>query len=223
MSDQVLSQEEMDALLSAMDKGEVDLAPEIKGEPVIEEYSLASQRKMLGSQFHALEEVYDRFATLLDQFLSSTIQKPVEIEFVSAEMAKYGEYISGFSNPTSLNIFTMEPLIGSAMMVIDPKLVFSLIDCMFGGEGKPLDHIREFTLIEQRMMKKFTEDVLKKLEAAWSVVHRVKISLKKVETKPEFAHPVNPNEQMIIIVFAIVLLGLGAYYIYLRSFELKNK
>ena len=203
MSDQVLSQEEINALLSAMNKGEVDLAPEGKGDAVIEEYRLASQNKIPDSQFDALEQVHDRFAELLDQLLSSTVQGPLEVESESLGAVKYGEYISGFSNPTSLSIFSMEPLIGSAMMVIEPKLVFSLIDCMFGGEGKPLEQIREFTLIEQRMIKKFSENVLEKLEEAWSKIHNVNISLKKTETKPEFAHPVNPDEQMMIKEFRI--------------------
>ncbi len=73
---------------------------------------------------------------------------------------KYSECIGAFSNPTSFTIFSMDPLIGSAMLAIEPALVYSLIDCMFGGDGKPTQRMREFTLIEQRMMRKFALEVL---------------------------------------------------------------
>ena len=203
MAEQILSQEEIDALLTAMDRGEVDVEQDIKKEKVVEPCNLTSPNSMLGSQFYALEEVYDKFATLLNQSLSSTLQRPIEVEFVSTEMVKYGEFISAFSTPTSLNIFSMEPLIGSALMAMEAKLVFSLIDCMLGGDGKPTAQVRDFTLIEQRMIKKVAEELLQIYQEAWAVVHTVNITLRKTETKPEFVHLATPNDLMIIMVFAI--------------------
>ena len=203
MADQILSQEEIDALLSAMDKGEVELNPSAKGESVVEEYSLTSQSALLRSQFYALEEVYDKFATLLGAHLANTLQQKVKVELVSTEMVKYGEFISGFSNPTGLTIFTMDPLIGSALMAIEAKLVFSFIDCMFGGKGMPLNWMREFTLIEQRMIHKLAGEVLKKFEKAWSALMDIGIELRKTETKPEYAHLANPNDLMLVNVFGI--------------------
>lgn len=203
MADQILSQEEIDALLSAMDRGEVDLKQIKKAPRVIEPYSLTSQNAVPHNQFNALEEVYDTFATLLEDYLSSSLNTPLEVEFVSVEMVQYGEFISAFANPTGLMIFTMEPLMGSALMAIEADLSFGLIDCMLGGSGKPLATLREFTFIEQRMIEKFAGQTLEKLEKAWAKVYPVKISLKRTETKPEFVHMVNPNELMIIIVFSL--------------------
>ena len=205
MSDQILSQEEIDALLSAMNKGDVDVNEGKKGsvEAEVKPYNLTSQNRMLRDQFNALEEVYDKFCTLMDSSLTTSLQQPVEVEFVSTEMIKYGEFISAFTNPTAFGIFNMEPLIGSAMLAIEPKLVFSLIDCMFGGNGKPTDEIKEFTIIEQRMIKRIVNETLKKLEEAWKVVYSLKFSLKKIESKPEFVHLANPNELMLIILFSI--------------------
>ena len=203
MSDQILSQEEIDALLSAMDRGDVDLEEEPKGEAEAIPYNLTSQNIMLRDQFHALEEVYDKFANLLDTTLSGLLQRSIEVEFVSTEMVKYQECISAFSSPTSLNIFTMDPLIGNALLAIEPQLVFSLIDCMFGGDGKPMGRVREFTLIEQRLMRKFALEVLNRWGEAWKVVQAVNIALKKSETKPEFVHLVSPNDLMVVIIFAI--------------------
>ncbi|MBT8356735.1 MAG: flagellar motor switch protein FliM [Deltaproteobacteria bacterium] len=205
MADQILSQEEIDALLNAMDKGEVDVNEKKKGsvEAAVKPYNLTSQNRMLRDQFDALEEVYDKFCTSMDTSLTTNLQQAVEVEFVSTEMIKYGEFISAFTNPTGFGIFNMEPLIGSALLAMEPKLLFSLIDCMFGGNGKPTDEIKEFTVIEQRMIKRIVVDTLNKMEEAWKVVYPLKFSLKKIESKPEFVHLVNPNELMLIILFSI--------------------
>jgi len=203
MSDQILTQEEIDALLSAMDKGEVDLEEEVKQEAEVLAYNLTSQNIMLRDQFHALEEVYDKLARLQSTSFSSSLQRSIEVEFVSTEMVKYTECINAFSNPTSFTIFAMEPLIGSAMLAVEPRLVYSLIDCMFGGDGKPTERMREFTLIEQRMMRKFALEVLASLQKAWTIVGSIKVVLRKTEIKPDFVHLASPNDLMVVIVFSV--------------------
>ncbi len=155
MADQILSQEEIDALLTAMDSGEIDVAEEKKD--VVAEicsYDLTTQNIMQHGQFDALEEVYDKFVNLFQGSLSNLFQRTITVKAISRETVKFGEFIKAFSNPTGFVIFSMEPLIGSALMAFEPKLVFSLIDCMFGGDGKPMEKIREFTLIERRMLQR---------------------------------------------------------------------
>jgi flagellar motor switch protein FliM len=204
MADQILSQEEIDALLSAMGSGEVDIAEEkadIKS--LAKPYDLTSQSIMLRDQFDALDEVYDKFVSLMINDLTSTLQRSIEVKIISKEVVKFGEFLKAFSNPTGFNIYSMEPMIGSALIAIEPNLVFSLIDCMFGGDGKPLQKIREFTQIESRMLRRFSLDILKNIEKAWEAVYRIKIKLKKTETKPEFVNLVNPSDLLIIIVFSI--------------------
>ena len=203
MSDQILTQEEIDALLSAMDSGEVDLEDEAKSEAEVVAYNLTSQNIMLRDQFYALEEVYDKFATMFEASLSALLQRSMEVEFVSTEMVKYQECISAFSSPTSFTLFTMEPLIGSGMLAIEPRLVYSLIDCMFGGDGRPTERMREFTLIEQRMIRKFALEVLANLQQAWKTIDPINIAIKRTEIKPEFVHLASPNDLMVVIVFAV--------------------
>ena len=203
MSDQILTQEEIDALLSAMDSGEVDLEEEAKSETEVVAYNLTSQNIMLRDHFYALEEVYDKFATLFEAHLSSVLQRSMEVEFVSTEMVKYQECISAFSSPTSFTVFTMDPLIGSAMLAIEPRLVYSLIDCMFGGDGKPTERMREFTLIEQRMVRRFASEVLTNLQQAWKTIDPISIAIKRAEIKPEFVHLASPNDLMVVIIFAV--------------------
>ncbi len=203
MSDQILTQEEIDALLSAMDSGEVDLEEEAKSEAEVVAYNLTSQNIMLRDQFYALEEVYDKFATLFEAHLSSVLQRSMEVEFVSTEIVKYQECISAFSSPTSFTVFNMSPLIGSAMLAIEPRLVYSLIDCMFGGDGKPTERMREFTIIELRMIRKFATEVLTNLQQAWKTIDPIRIAIKRAEIKPEFVHLASPSDLMVLIVFAV--------------------
>jgi flagellar motor switch protein FliM len=204
MADQILSQEEIDALLSAMDSGEIDVAEE-KQETTVEvrPYDLTTQNIMQRGQFDALEEVYDKFVNLLQGSLSSLFQRTLSVKIISRETVKFGEFIKAFSNPTGFVIFGMEPLIGSSLMAFEPNLVFSLIDCMFGGDGKPMEKIREFTMIERRMLQRMAAVVLKDLETAWDAAYSVRLALRKIETKPEFVYLVNPSDQLIIVVFAI--------------------
>ena len=203
MPNQILTQEEIDALLSAMERGDVDLDQEGKKDIDAAPYNLASQNILLRDHFSALEEVYDKFAGILRDMLSSALQRPMAVEFVSSEMIKYQEFITAFSSPTSCNVFRMEPLIGNALLCIESNLVFSLIDCMFGGDGKPSTQAREFTQIEQRMIKKFALDISTAFEHSWSTIYPVKIGLRKTETKPAFVQLVPPADIMVVIVFSI--------------------
>ena len=203
MADKILSQEEIDALLSAMDKGEVDLDVNDDIPVDVKSYDLTSKSLMLHGQFDALEEINDKFIGLMNKSISDSLLKNVEIDMVSTEIVRFSEFIKQFSTPTSFNKFTMEPLFGHGLVSIEPELVFSLIDAMFGGDGKPLDEIRDFTLIEQRMMLRFVNDMLKNLETAWHIAYPVKVNLKKVETKPEFVNIVNPNDSLIVQIFSI--------------------
>jgi flagellar motor switch protein FliM len=150
-----------------------------------------------------LEEVYDKFARMVRDELASALQLSLAIEFVSSELVKYQEFITAFTSPTSFNVFGMEPLMGNALLCFESGLVFSLIDCLFGGDGKPSTKVREFTQIEQRMIKKVASDLLARFEKSWSTVYPINTVLKKTETKPEFVQLVPPNDAMMIVVFAV--------------------
>ena len=205
MAEQILSQEEIDALLNAMDSGEVDIEEEPQA-PVKAEarsYDLTSQSLTLRDQFDALDEVYDKFVNLLNVNLAGILQRPIEVKQVSKEIVKFGEFLHAFSNPTGFSIYSMEPFIGSALLAVEPQLGFALIDCMFGGLGRPLSKIREFTQIEQRMLTRFYHDVLAELERAWQVAYNIKVVQRRTETKPEFVNLVGPGDLVLIFVFSI--------------------
>ncbi|HEN20413.1 MAG TPA: flagellar motor switch protein FliM, partial [Desulfobacteraceae bacterium] len=119
MPDQILSQEEIDALLGAMAEGEVDVEAEKADVAEAKPYDLTSQSIMLREQFFALEEVNDKLAGSLHNSLSSSLQAPIDVNFVSMEMIKFSDFLRAFASPTSYNIFAMEPLIGSSLLVIE--------------------------------------------------------------------------------------------------------
>ncbi|MBI5062667.1 MAG: flagellar motor switch protein FliM [Desulfatitalea sp.] len=177
--------------------------PQPKAKAEARAYDLTSQSLTLRDQFDALDDVYDKFVNLLNVGLSSALQRAIEIKQVSKEIVKFGEFLHAFSNPTGFSIFTMDPLIGSALLAVEPNLCFALIDSMFGGVGRPLAKVREFTQIEQRMLSKFYNDVLAELEKAWHVAYPIKVVQKKTETKPEFVNLVSPADLVLIFVFSV--------------------
>ncbi len=203
MSEKVLSQDEIDALFSAMSEGQIDTEPEESVQDEISPYDLASRKVKLLEQFDVLEEVHDKFAGLLRSTLSSRLRVGVEADFISTEMIKFGEFIKNFSKPTNFNIFNMDPLTGSALLVIADQLVFSLIDCVFGGSGKPVTRSRDFTMIEQRIMRRISMEILKSLEKSWEIVHSVRVLLTKTESNPDFIHLFAPNDLVMVVGFSV--------------------
>lgn len=211
MAQQILSQEEVDALLSSVASGAVEFAPpdEVETKEAMADlpvYDLTAQNIMMREQFDVLDEVHDRFANSLRNYMGSTLGVSVEIELASTEMVKFGEFMEGLSGQTSFHTFRMEPLVGSALLAIEGSLVFFLIDRMFGGTGKgSIKQERDLTLLEQRVMRKFADNVLKDLEKAWKLVHPIKISIGKSETKQQFVRLVSPSDLVIIVMTAVSL------------------
>jgi len=211
MAQQILSQEEVDALLSSMASGEVELehpdgVEEKEAVADLPVYDLTVQNIMMREQFDVLDEVHDRFANSLRNYMASTLGVSAEIELASTEMVKFGEFMEGLSGQTSFHTFRMDPLVGSALFAIEGKLVFFLIDCMFGGTGKGrIKQEREFTVLEQRVMRKFAGDVLKDLEKAWELVHPIGISIGKSETKQQFVRLVSPSDLVIVVMTSVTL------------------
>ncbi len=211
MGQQILSQEEVDALLTSVTSGEVELeSPEeletkdAKADLPI--YDLTAQNIMMREQFDVLDEVHDRFSNALRNYMGSTLGVSVDIELASTEMVKFGEFMEGLSGQTSFHTFRMDPLVGSALLAIEGSLVFFLIDRMFGGTGTGgMEQERDFTMLEQRVMRKFAEEVLRDLEKAWALVLPMEISIGKSETRQQFVRLVAPSDLVIIVMTAVTL------------------
>ncbi len=210
MTEQTLSQEEVDALLRGITDGEIE--KEVAGggdepEGEITKYDFTNQEKVMRGRMPALDMIHERFARFSQSYLESLLGRIIQVDINSTEMMKYGKFINSLPVPTSLSIFSMNPLQGSAVMVIESRIVFTAIDILFGGDGKKKVKIegREFTSIEQRIIKKMAVALLKDLEKAWSSLYRISAKLIKTEINPQFAGIVPLSVTVLVSSFEVEL------------------
>jgi flagellar motor switch protein FliM len=131
----------------------------------------------------------------------------VNVSAMSTDMLKFGEFMKTLPVPTSMHIFKMDPLRGSALFVFDPKIIFTLVDLLFGGSGTVPYKIegREFTPIENNLIKKIVVSALSDLETAWKVLLAIKITYLRSEINPQFAQIVPPTDVVIVINYELEL------------------
>ena len=204
--DKVLSQEEIDALLRGMSDGKVGTASEEKDTSEIISYDFANPDRIHRGRMPTLEVINDIFSKLFRNNLSLSLRKGVEMGSKGVQMLKFGEFIRALPVPSSLHVFRMEPLRGHAMLVLDPKLIFTLIDIFLGGSGKTtVQFEREFTAIESKLIMKVVHMALADLEKAWNSIHPVSVRLVRSEMNPQLASIVPANDLVMIISFGLEL------------------
>ncbi len=187
----VLSQSEVDALLKGISGGEFEVEQQEGGGGGDEEiipYDLTSQDRIIRGRMPTLEIIHDRFVRLFRLTLSTALRKVVDISVRSTELIKFGEFLKTLPVPSSLNLFRMSPLRGNAIMVLETRLVFTLIDLFFGGTGEleVKAEGRDFSAIEQRMIKRVVISALEDLQQSWRPVFPVQITFSRSEVNPQF-------------------------------------
>jgi flagellar motor switch protein FliM len=208
----VLSQEEIDALLHGVDGGDVETeADESLNDGVARAFDFNSQDRIVRGRLPTLEMINERFARNLRVSLFNMLRRQAEIAVGGVQMLKFAEYVHSLYVPTSLNMVKISPLRGSALFVIDPKLVFILVDNFFGGEGRFYNKIegREFTPTEQRIISMLLNQIFKDLEDAWQPVKPLKFHYQSSEVNPHLANIVSPTEVVVVSTFRIDLEGGG--------------
>ncbi|MBN1843490.1 MAG: flagellar motor switch protein FliM [Deltaproteobacteria bacterium] len=208
----VLSQEEVDSLLKGVSSGEIETEPDSpESEDVVVAYDFTRQEQMLRNRMPSFGMVTERFATTFRTDLSAMVRKTVDIEAEPVDMVKFEDYRLSLPVPTSLHIFRVDPLVGQALVVLDGRLVFSLIECYFGGKGTEQVKIegRDFTPIENAMIRKAVRICLEDLAAAWERIFKVKMTYVRSEVNPEFATIVMPGDLVIVNRFNIDIEGIG--------------
>lgn len=198
---EVLSQSEIDALLSALQSGEVDVEA-IKGEEnskKIRIYDFRRPSKFSKDQLYTLEVIYDNFCRLLTTFLSGILRSRVLAKVVSVDQITYEEFIRSIPNPTILNVFSMEPLEGKAILEINPIIGFSIIDRLFGGPGLSTVKGRPLTEIERSVIEKLSEKILSHFRESWISLIELDAFLESIEINPQFTQIQSPLEMVIII------------------------
>jgi len=198
---EVLSQSEIDALLSALSDGSVDadLLKEEELKSKVKVYDFRRPNKFSKDQIHTLQVIYENYARTLGTYLSGQLRVPLQVELLSVEQLTYEEFIRSIPNPTILNIFSLYPLHGSAIMEINPNLGFAFLDRLLGGPGYAPSKARALTEIEQTVIERLSQRMLDYLEEPWGSIIQIEPSLERVETNPQFTQLVQPTEIMIIV------------------------
>ncbi|RLF54158.1 MAG: flagellar motor switch protein FliM, partial [Thermoplasmata archaeon] len=205
---QILSQDEVDALLKGMDSGDVETESEaLEAEEEYESYDWSNQGRNLKGNLPLFVLANQRYAHRLKNSLSNALGKLVDIDAGSLEMIKFEEFQRSLPLPTSIHLFKIEPLRGLGMLVIETRLVFSLIEAFFGGNGDGSAKVegRDFTPIEQKIIEKVVNIALADMEKAWKDVYPLKTIFVRSETNPQGVNVMPPDEFLISVKFEVEL------------------
>ena len=207
MSD-ILSQEEVDALLSAVSsEGTDDLGGLVGGDEPEEEvsdktltlYDFRRPDRVSKDQMRTLQNLHEGYARQFSTTLTNFLRTFIEIELISVDQLTFSEFVMSISNPSCIYVFKMEPLEGSAIVEINPSLVFFIIDRLFGGQGRPSEQNRELTQIEQNVIHRIVERGLADLKDVWEHIGVFSPRVENYETNPQFVQIAPPGETVILI------------------------
>lgn len=213
---QVLSQSEVDALLAAVSDGEVAstdpgaaaASPDAgaAGKKVVS-YDLTSQDRIIRGRLPQIEVIYEKFMRAFRVSLSGALRKIASISLTSTEFLKFGEFINTLPLPTCMSVLRFGNLRGSALMVIESKLAYALVDSFFGGSDRPYTKIdgKDFTPIELSIVRKVVELGINDLEMAWASVEKIGCSFVRTEVNPQFVGIVPPTDVVIASTFDVEL------------------
>lgn len=210
---EVLSQGEIDELLSALSSGEVlpEHISENKDKQQIKLYDFRSPKKFSKEHTSTLEMVHDSYARVLSGFLTAQTRTNVQVKVAIVDQVTYEEFIKSISSPTILTTYKMPPLNGTLLLETSPQFVFQILDIMFGGAGTTSFKTREFTEIEKTVIRSLNEKLIENLKLAWEDVIEVYPEFLDIETNPALNQTMAPNEPVAIITLSIKINGIQTY------------
>jgi flagellar motor switch protein FliM len=206
----VLNQEEIDALIHGVDSGAVRTEGPSAMPGEARPYDFATQVRIVRGRLPTLEMINERFARVFRTSLFTMLRRTAEISVGPVIISKFAEYVHSLHVPTSLNLIQMRPLRGTALVVLNPKLVFATVDNYFGGQGRFAKiEGREFTATENRIIQMLLKLIFVDLQGAWNGVADIEIDYMHSEINPHFANIVSPTEMVVVTSFQIELDGGG--------------
>ncbi|MCP4994531.1 MAG: flagellar motor switch protein FliM [Gammaproteobacteria bacterium] len=207
----LLSQDEIDALLHGVDGGDVDTETSDEFDGETRSYDFASQDRIVRGRLPTLEMINERFARYFRTSLFNMLRRTADISVSGVQMLKFSEFVHSLFVPTSLNMVRVAPLRGKGLCVIDPKMVFSVVDSYFGGSGRFHTKIegRDFTPTENRVIRMLLDLLFVDFKEAWKPVLPVTFEYLSSEVNPQFANIVSPSEVVVVTSFHIDLDGGG--------------
>jgi len=217
MAEQILSQNEIDALLAAVNEGELDFEDDDEGGErsnnlgtVAVKYDLLSQDRIIRGRMPTLDIINDRFARQFRITLSNSLRKIVQVNVESTSLMKYGEFLNYLPIPSCLNLMKLNPLRGSSILAIESKLIYAFLNNWFGGATNAQERVesRDFTAIEIMVVKKVVEFLTIELERSWQPVFPIKCEYVRTEVNPQFLAVIAPSDVVVLTSYEIELDGL---------------
>lgn len=205
MSKNILSQSEIDSLISSISTGEI----EEEEQPVEEEesefktYDFRRPTKFTKEQIRTLKVIHDNYARILGNFLTAYLRVPVKLEAVSVSQITYEEFVSSISIPTVITVFNMSPDMGIALMETNPSCAFALIDLNFGGDGKSTPKTKELTEIELEVMRHLNGKLLENLSYVWKGIAPLSPQIESLDTNPHFNQVIASTETIALVSLSI--------------------
>ena len=209
MAEDFLSQEEVDALLKGVTEEPDEAAPETIDPGAVKPYDLGRQERIVRGRMPTMELVNERFARYLRIGLFNYMHRGVEVSVGPIRVQKYSEFIRNLVVPTNLNLIQAKPLRGTGLIVMDPNLVFLVVDNMFGGDGRFHTRVegRDFTATEQRIIQGLLGVIFVEYQKAWQPVYPLVFEYVRSEMNTQFASIATPSEVVIAITFNLEFSG----------------
>lgn len=207
MSGDILSQNEIDALLSALSTGEMS-AEEMKKEKETQKVKVYDFKRALRfskDQIRSLTRIHENFARLLTTYFSAQLRTYVQIDVASVDQIPFEEFIRSIPNMTLINIFEVSPLEGNILMEVNPNIAYSMLDRLMGGIGESPSKVDNLTEIETKIMMNLFEKSFDNLREAWAGITDIDPYLAEMEVNPQFLQMISPNETVVVISFNIII------------------
>lgn len=201
MSGEILSQNEIDALLSAISTGEMD-ADDLKKEEVekrVKVYDFKRALRFSKDQIRSLTRIHENFARLLTSYFSAQLRTYVQISVASADQIPYEEFIRSIPKMTIMNVFEVPPLDGRIILEVNPNIAYSMMDRVLGGRGISVNKVDSLTEIETKIMSNLFEKAFGNLQEAWGTIVEIEPVMTEFEVNPQFLQLVSPNDTVVVI------------------------
>lgn len=207
----LLSQDEIDALLHGVDDGAIETETDPGDEEEARPYDFNSQERIVRGRMPTLEMINERFVRYLRISLFNFLRRTAEVSNSGIQILKFSEYVQSLFVPTNLNIIRFTPLRGRSLIVMEPRLVFTAVDNFFGGGGQFYNKVegREFTPTEMRVISLIVNMIFKDLTEAWRPVMDIELEYMNSEVNPQFANIVSPTEIVVVSTIHVELEGGG--------------
>ncbi len=207
----ILSQEEIDALLEVVDDDtDVEETPSASVKDNVDQkhvtlYDFRRPNRVSKEQLRAFRSIHDKMARAMASQISSVMRSIVEIQLHSIDQMTYGEFLMSLPSPTSFNVFSMKPLEGNGVLEINPSIAFPMIDRLLGGSGEGYDANREFTDIELNLLDTMLKVIMQNLRESWTNIADIYPSVEAKESSPSVVQIVASNEIIIMVVMEIII------------------